>query len=80
MLCPWWGEVPIKNHRTPPSTRGALRPIALLLHDHRGSNEVAPVSLISRQTITRIAEGSETQEDSWRFRPNRAPLAARRAA
>ncbi len=41
-----------------------------LLHDYRGSYDVAPVSLISRQTITRIAEESETQEDPLRFRPN----------
>src|SRR5437667_2879072 len=41
-----------------------------LLHDYRGSYDVAPVSLISRQTITRIAEESETKEDPLRFRPN----------
>ena len=41
-----------------------------LLHDYRGSYDVAPVSLISRQTIIRIAEESETQEDPLRFRPN----------
>lgn len=41
-----------------------------LLYDYRGSYDVAPVSLISRQTITRIAEESETKEDSVRFRPN----------
>ena len=31
---------------------------------------VAPISLISRQTIKRIAEESETLEDPLRFRPN----------
>jgi uncharacterized protein YcbX len=41
-----------------------------LLHDYRGSYDVAPVSLISRQTINRIAEESETEEDPWRFRAN----------
>ncbi|PYX57852.1 MAG: hypothetical protein DMG73_12110 [Acidobacteria bacterium] len=41
-----------------------------LLYDYRGSYDVAPVSLISRQTITRISEESETKEDSVRFRPN----------
>ncbi len=41
-----------------------------LLYDYRGSYDVAPVSLISRQTITRIAQESETKEDSVRFRPN----------
>ena len=41
-----------------------------MLRDYRGSYDVAPVSLISRQTIARIAEESETKEDPWRFRPN----------
>jgi uncharacterized protein YcbX len=41
-----------------------------LLYDYRGSYDVAPISLISRQTITRIAEESETKEDPVRFRPN----------
>lgn len=41
-----------------------------LLRDYRGSYDVAPISLISRQTIKRIAEESETREDPLRFRPN----------
>ncbi|HEV2499365.1 MAG TPA: MOSC N-terminal beta barrel domain-containing protein [Terriglobia bacterium] len=41
-----------------------------LLRDHRGSYDAAPVSLISCQTVARIAEESGTQEDPWRFRPN----------
>jgi uncharacterized protein YcbX len=41
-----------------------------LLRDYRGSYDVAPVSLISRQTVARIAEESGTQENPWRFRPN----------
>jgi MOSC domain-containing protein len=41
-----------------------------LLRDYRGSYDVAPVSLISRQTVARIAQESGTKEDSWRFRPN----------
>lgn len=41
-----------------------------LLRDYRGSYDVAPISLISRQTIARIAEESETGEDAMRFRPN----------
>ena len=41
-----------------------------LLHDYRGSYDVAPISLISRRTITRIAEESDTEEDPMRFRPN----------
>jgi uncharacterized protein YcbX len=41
-----------------------------LLHDGRGSYDAAPISLISRQTVARIAEESETEENPWRFRPN----------
>src|SRR5207302_5257366 len=41
-----------------------------LLRDYRGSYDVAPVSLISRQTVARIAQESGAKEDSWRFRPN----------
>lgn len=41
-----------------------------LLRDYRGSYDVAPVSLISSQTVARIAEDSGTKENSWRFRPN----------
>src|SRR5689334_19035880 len=41
-----------------------------LLRDYRGSYDVAPVSLISRQTVARIAEESGTKEDAGRFRPN----------
>jgi uncharacterized protein YcbX len=45
------------------------RPL-FLLRDYRGLFDVAPVSLISRQTVARIAEESGTEENSWRFRPN----------
>lgn len=41
-----------------------------LLHDHRGSYDAAPVSLISRQTVAQIAEETGIPEDPWRFRPN----------
>jgi len=41
-----------------------------LLRDHRGSFDIAPVSVISRQTVARIAEETGTKEDPWRFRPN----------
>ena len=41
-----------------------------LLRDYRGSYDAAPISLISRQTVGRIAEESGTKEDPWRFRPN----------
>jgi uncharacterized protein YcbX len=41
-----------------------------LLRDYRGSYDVSAVSLISRQTVARIAEETGTPEDPWRFRPN----------
>lgn len=41
-----------------------------LLRDYRGSYDVAAVSLISRQTVARIAQETGTQDDPWRFRPN----------
>ena len=41
-----------------------------LLRDYRGSFDVANVSLISEQTVQRIAEESRTEENPWRFRPN----------
>jgi hypothetical protein len=41
-----------------------------LLRDYRGSFDVANVSLISEQTVARIAEESGTEPNPWRFRPN----------
>ena len=41
-----------------------------LLRDKRGSFDVANVSLISAQTVERIAEESQTEANPWRFRPN----------
>jgi uncharacterized protein len=45
------------------------RPL-FLMRDHRGCYDAAPVSMISRQTVARIAQESGTKEDPWRFRPN----------
>ncbi|SPE27717.1 putative Uncharacterized Fe-S protein [Acidobacteriia bacterium SbA2] len=41
-----------------------------LLRNHRGSFDAASVSLISEQTVERIAEESQTEANPWRFRPN----------
>jgi len=41
-----------------------------LLRNKRGSFDVANVSLISEQTVRRIAEESQTPANPWRFRPN----------
>jgi uncharacterized protein YcbX len=43
---------------------------AYLLRDYRGSFDVSNVSLISEQTVQRIAEESQTETNPWRFRPN----------
>lgn len=45
------------------------RPV-FLLRDYRGSYDVSNVSLISEQTVQRIAEESQTEVNPWRFRPN----------
>jgi hypothetical protein len=41
-----------------------------LLQDYHGSFDVAPISLISSQTISQIAHESGTEVDPLRFRPN----------
>jgi hypothetical protein len=41
-----------------------------LLRNHRGAFDVANVSLISEQTVQRVAEESQTEANPWRFRPN----------
>lgn len=41
-----------------------------LLRDYRGSFDVANVSIISEQTVQRIAEETQTAANPWRFRPN----------
>ena len=63
-------KFPIKSDKLRQALEARSGRELFLLHDYRGSYDVSPVSLISRQTITRIAEESETQEDPLRFRPN----------
>ena len=41
-----------------------------LLRNKRGSFDAANVSLISEQTVQRIAGESQTEANAWRFRPN----------
>jgi hypothetical protein len=50
--------------------RGAFGKSVFLLRDYRGSFDVAAVSLITLQTVARIAEETGTQENPRRFRPN----------
>lgn len=63
-------KFPIQSHELRQALEARSGRELFLLHDSRGSYDVAPVSLISRQTIARIAEESETKEDPLRFRPN----------
>jgi uncharacterized protein YcbX len=41
-----------------------------LLHDARGSYDAAPISVISQQTVERIAEETGVEPNAFRFRPN----------
>jgi MOSC domain-containing protein len=63
-------KFPIKSDALRQALEARSGRALFLLQDYRGSYDVAPVSLISRQTITRIAEESETPADPLRFRPN----------
>ena len=70
VTAPGGEKFPIKSDELRQALEARSGRELFLLYDYRGSYDVAPVSLISRQTITRIAEESETDEDPWRFRPN----------
>ena len=70
VTAPGGEKFPIKSHELRQALEARSGRELFLLYDYRGSYDVAPVSLISRQTITRIAEESATEEDAWRFRPN----------
>jgi uncharacterized protein YcbX len=70
VTAPGGEKFPIKSHALRQALEARSGRELFLLHDYRGTYDVAPVSLISRQTIARIAEESETKEDPWRFRPN----------
>src|ERR1700722_13269351 len=61
---------PIESDDLRKALEGRSGKSLFLLRDYRGLYDVAPVSLISRQSVARIAEESGTKEDSWRFRPN----------
>ena len=41
-----------------------------LMRDYRGNYDVAPISVISQQTIACLAQESGTTENAMRFRPN----------
>jgi uncharacterized protein YcbX len=63
-------KFPIKSDELRQALEARFGRELFLLHDYRGSYDVAPISLISCQTVTRIAEESDTKEDGARFRPN----------
>ena len=63
-------KFPIKSDELRQALEARSGKELFLLYDYRGSYDVAPISLISRQTISRIAKESETEEDPLRFRPN----------
>ena len=70
VMTPEGSKLPVDSHelRQDLETRSGRK--IFLLRDYRGCYDVANVSLISLQTVTRIAEETETPEDSRRFRPN----------
>lgn len=61
---------PVDSHGLRKALEARSGKALFLLRDYRGSYDVAPVSLISRQTVARIAEETGTRENPWRFRPN----------
>jgi uncharacterized protein YcbX len=70
VITPVGEKLPVKSDKLRQELEAHSGRELFLLYDYRGSYDVAPISLISRQTITRIAEESETKEDPVRFRPN----------
>ncbi len=61
---------PVESDELRRALESRSRKPVFLLRDHRGSFDVGAVSLISRQTVARIAEETGTKDDAWRFRPN----------
>ena len=70
VITPGGEKFPIRSDELRQSLEARSGKELFLLCDYRGSFDVAPISLISCQTISRIAEESETEEDPLRFRPN----------
>jgi hypothetical protein len=63
-------KVPVQSDELRQALEARSAKELFLLQDYRGSFDVAPISLISRQTISQIAQESGTEEDPLRFRPN----------
>jgi hypothetical protein len=61
---------PVASHELRQALENRFGKPVFLLRDYRGSFDVANVSLISEQTVQRIAEESGIEPNPWRFRPN----------
>jgi len=70
VTAPGGEKFPIKSDELRQDLEARSGKKLFLLYDYRGSYDVAPISLISRQTISQIAKESETEENPLRFRPN----------
>src|SRR6202521_1884546 len=65
VTAPGGEKFPIKSHALHHALEARSGKELFLLYDYRGSYDVAPISMISRQTISRIAEESEIGRASW---------------
>ena len=61
---------PVTSHELRQALENRFGKPVFLLRDYRGSFDVSNVSLISEQTVQRIAEESGIEPNPWRFRPN----------
>jgi hypothetical protein len=61
---------PVASHELRQAIEKRFGKPVFLLRNSRGSFDSANVSLISEQTVQRIAEESQTEANPWRFRPN----------
>ena len=61
---------PVESSELRQAIEKCLGKPVFLLRNHRGSFDAANVSLISEQTVQRIAEETQTEANAWRFRPN----------
>jgi hypothetical protein len=61
---------PVASDELRQAVENRFRKPVFLLRDYRGSFDVSNVSLISEQTVQRIAEESGIEPNPWRFRPN----------
>jgi len=70
VMSPWGDEWPVASDELKRDLETRSGRSIYLLQDHRGSYDIGHISLISTQTVARIAEESGTPPEAWRFRPN----------